>query len=90
MATKYVCDRCGKEDTDRDEFAKVSIPHSKQSYNPVDEEDTFSRDICRGCLSDLNLWIQPLPKVVNKDDRDPEGSFKTVEERRVLDDDIPF
>lgn len=66
MATIYRCDKCDSEQ--KEPLVKVSIPiyNRYKSYKSGDEYDFKSIDLCDNCISRLNDFIKPDPKMTKE------------------------
>jgi len=55
MATKYFCDRCGKEVVDGNSLKKFTIPNALLS------ESTNTYEFCARCIAEVRSFCAPRP-----------------------------
>lgn len=63
MATKFECDRCGNQTSDRNDIGEVSYPGLDYHKNiSRTESDSLSKDLCVKCIRELHDFVKPIPK----------------------------
>lgn len=58
MATKKICDRCGKEAFPFEHEVNLVTIDIIQ-----DDDESFSQDLCKQCVSGLRDYLKPIPRV---------------------------
>jgi hypothetical protein len=63
LAVKYICDRCGGQHNDAEAVVPVQIPHeaTRDGFDRIGVYDTFKRDLCASCVSNLHEWLRMKP-----------------------------
>lgn len=61
MATKYECDRCGKQFVHSGDIGQLTYPLIN-NYNSLYNINGGKKDLCINCIKELADFLKPLPK----------------------------